>query len=113
MSDFANSILRGAEEALAFAQGEADTADYRVHIPSHIDVKAIRTRLGMSQQTFAARFGFSIGSIRNWEQGVRQPDGSARAYLTVIARAPEAVSGALRAQPEGPPNIFEGIAPAE
>ena len=111
-SSFADSILRGAEEALAFARGEADEADYRVHIPETIDVKAIRKQLGLSQQAFAARFGFSVGSVRNWEQGTRQPDGAARAYLTVIAREPEVVSAALRnhRRDSEAPNLFEDMA---
>ena len=45
----------------------------------------------MSQHIFAARFGFSVNTLRHWEQGNREPEGPARAYLLVIARAPGAV----------------------
>ncbi|WP_413993730.1 helix-turn-helix domain-containing protein [Labrys okinawensis] len=51
----------------------------------------------MSQEEFAARFGFSVNTLRHWEQGLRQPEGPARAYLLVIERAPAAVQEALRA----------------
>lgn len=95
MSKVAASIKRGLEEALAYARSEADKSRYRVHVPQAIDVRAIRTRLKMTQEEFAARFGFSVNTLRHWEQGKRQPEGSARAYLTVISRAPKSVRKAL------------------
>ncbi|MGO9637143.1 MAG: helix-turn-helix domain-containing protein [Terracidiphilus sp.] len=89
-------ILRGLEQALAFVEGTAKKDTYVVHIPPEIDVRAIRGRLGLSQQEFAARFGFSINTLRHWEQGRRVPEGPTRAYLLVIDREPEAVRKALR-----------------
>ena len=97
MSKVADSIRRGLQEAVAYAEGNADETAYRAHVPTTIDVKAIRARLDMTQQEFAGRFGFSVNTLRHWEQGSRQPEGSARAYLRVIERAPEAVQDALRA----------------
>jgi putative transcriptional regulator len=97
MTKLGDSIKRGLQEALAYADGTADKSAYRVHVPANIDVKAIRTALAMSQQEFAGRFGFSVNTLRHWEQGTRVPEGSARAYLLVIQRAPEAVQEALRA----------------
>ena len=70
---------------------------YRVHVPEAIDVKAIRTKLAMTQEEFAGRFGFSVNTLRHWEQGLRQPEGPTRAYLLVIDRAPKAVQKALQA----------------
>ncbi len=93
MTKAGNSILQGAREALAYAEG--DQNGYKVHIPDTVDVKAIRARSGMSQVKFAARYGFSPDSIRNWEQARRQPDVAVRAYLMVIASDPEAVDRAL------------------
>ena len=52
---------------------------YRVHVPAKIDVKAIRASLDMTQEEFADRFGFSINTLRHWEQGSRQPEGPTRA----------------------------------
>jgi len=66
------------------------------HVPEHVDVRAVRTNLGLTQQAFAARYGFSINTLRNWEQGTRQPEGPTRACLLVIERAPRAVERALR-----------------
>lgn len=56
-----------------------------------------RKKLCLSQQEFAARFGFAIGSVQNWEQGRRRPSGSAQILLTLIDRHPEVVEEALRA----------------
>ena len=95
MSKVADSIRRGLEEALAFAGRQGDPQAYRVHVPVEVDVKAIRAGLGMTQQEFAGRFGFSINTLRHWEQGKRQPEGPTRAYLRVIERAPAAVQSAL------------------
>jgi putative transcriptional regulator len=93
----ADSIRRGLEEALAYAEGTADVSRYGVHIPEAIDVKAIRVKLDMTQEEFAGRFGFSINTLRHWEQGRRVPEGPTRAYLLVIDRNPKAVQKALRA----------------
>jgi putative transcriptional regulator len=97
-SKVADCIRRGLEEALAHAEGTADASRYGVHIPEDIDVKAIRAKLGMTQEEFAGRFGFSINTLRHWEQGRRVPEGPTRAYLLVIDRNPKAVQKALRAE---------------
>ncbi len=96
MSEVADSIRRGLEEAVSYAEGHAHPEAYRVHVPEAIDVKAIRAKLGMTQEEFAGRFGFSVNTLRHWEQGLRQPEGPTRAYLLVIDRAPEAVQKALQ-----------------
>jgi putative transcriptional regulator len=96
-SKVAESIRRGLEEALAYAEGTADTDRYGVHIPEDIDVKAIRAKLDMTQEEFAGRFGFSVNTLRHWEQGRRVPEGPTRAYLLVIDRNPKAVQKALKA----------------
>ena len=58
--------------------------------------KIIRRALGLSQEEFAARFHIPVGTLRDWEQGRKDPDAAARAYLVVIGRNPEAVADALR-----------------
>jgi putative transcriptional regulator len=58
-------------------------------------VKVIRRALGLSQEEFAERFQIPIGTLRDWEQGRKDPDAAARAYLQVIGRNPRAVSDAL------------------
>ena len=61
-----------------------------------VDVRSVRQKLGLSQSRFAARFGFTAATVRNWEQGRTQPDGPARVLLAVIAHHPDAVDDALR-----------------
>jgi len=93
----AERLERSLKQALAYVEGTADLSQYRVHVPKEIDVRAIRTKLKMTQQEFAAQFGFSINTLRHWEQGKRVPEGPTRAYLLVIDRAPKTVQKALRA----------------
>ena len=94
------SMIAGAKQALAFACGEKDHGCV-VHIPEEIDVKAIRQKVDMSQSEFAWMFGFNKRTLEHWEHGRRVPTGPARAFLTVIAREPEAVRRALR-EPAAP-----------
>lgn len=55
-----------------------------------------RRRMGMSQAQFAATFHLNLRTLQDWEQGRREPEEIARAYLRVIARHPDAVADALR-----------------
>jgi putative transcriptional regulator len=90
-------IMRGLEEATAYARGEADPKKYGVHAPANVDVAAIRTKLGLTQEAFAARFGFSKGAVRDWEQGRKVPETSARILLKVIEKRPDIVLEVLDA----------------
>ena len=65
-------------------------------VPPMPDVALLRRRLKLSQAEFAARFGFSVATVRNWEQGRVLADGPARILLAVIANEPQAVIRALR-----------------
>jgi putative transcriptional regulator len=97
MSTVAGDIRQGLLEAIAYVKGEEDLSQYRVHYPKILDVRAIRKKTGMTQEAFAQRFGFSVNTLRHWEQGKRYPEGPARSYLKVIDKDPEAVMRALRA----------------
>lgn len=63
------------------------------------DAKAIRGRLGLTQEQFADRFRLPLGTLRDWERGARTPTGPARTLLRVIEREPEAVLRALDEPP--------------
>jgi putative transcriptional regulator len=91
-------IVESMKEAVAIAEGILPKGSYMVHIPNTVDVKAIRSGLGLSQASFSARFGLSLHTLRNWEQGKRKPDPAARAYLKVIEKAPDVVAEALSAE---------------
>jgi len=100
MSKAGEMILEGLAEALAYVNGDKTGVRetvVMVDVPQQIDVRAIRKKLHMSRQVFSAKFGFSVRSVEKWERGERQPEGPARAYLTVIDRNPEAVQEALSA----------------
>ena len=86
-------IKEGLEEAIAVARGEAKPA--RFHVPEDIDVRAIRRKVVMSQEDFAAAFGFTISQIRDWEQGRTRPVGGLRAYLMMIGADPNKVRDLL------------------
>lgn len=99
MSKFADDLKQSLLEAIDIAKGTMDKSKYLVYtpadLPETIDIKAIRKKLNMSQAVFSSTFGLSTDSVKNWEQGRRQPDRAVRAYLTVIQRNPEAVMSAL------------------
>ncbi len=75
----------------------ADTDWRLVANPPIPDIKAIRRRLGLSQAQFANRFGLSVRTVQQWEQGRAIPDRPARNLLKVIESAPEIVARALSA----------------
>ncbi len=65
-------------------------------------VSIIRRALKLSQQDFAAHYRIPIGTLRDWEQGRKEPDAAAKAYLHVIASEPQMVRKVLarrRGQP--------------
>ncbi len=62
---------------------------------SPADIKAIRKTLDLSQPEFAMMIGVSVGTLRNWEQGRRSPEGPARALLRVAEKNPRALLEAL------------------
>jgi putative transcriptional regulator len=57
--------------------------------------KIIRRALGLTQEEFAIRYHIPLGTLRDWEQGRAEPDQPTRAYLTLIARAPDDVNRIL------------------
>jgi putative transcriptional regulator len=88
-------LLTAMREVVNHVEGKAALPMRYVDIPDDVDVKAIRSRLGLSQAEFSRRYAVSQRSLQEWEQGRRRPDGAVRAYLTVIARNPKAVHEAL------------------
>lgn len=95
MSSFGKDLVAAMEEAAAHAQGKGKVA--RVHTIDMPDVRAIREALGLSQQAFASAYHIPLATLKGWEQGRRQPDATASAYLSVIARLPQQAREVLRA----------------
>jgi putative transcriptional regulator len=94
MREAAEKILKNVRATREAIRGRGIEA-VRVHVPTPVDVRRLRHRLGMSQSTFAAKFGVELRTLQNWEQGQRSPEGPARVLLQVIERDPEAVLRAL------------------
>ena len=88
-------LLQGIREAGACLRGDKKAAA-RIDRIDPESVIAIRSSLKLSQQAFASAFGISLATLRNWEQGRRQPSGAARVLLRVAARHPKAVLEAVR-----------------
>jgi putative transcriptional regulator len=78
-----DEILRGARAASR--EFQVDSAQ----------VKEIRAITQLSQPKFARLLQVDVGTLRNWEQGRREPTGPARALLRAIKNNPQAVLKAL------------------
>lgn len=87
MSKAGERLIGAAREALSIARGEKEAP--RIFIPADIDVRAIRHATKLSQEDFAATFGFTVTQIRDWEQHRARPLGGVRAYLMLIKARPE------------------------
>jgi putative transcriptional regulator len=94
-SRFGADLIEGMKLVLAHERREIELEQVW---PKPIDVKAIRKRVKMSQAEFSRAYGISKRALQEWEQGGRQPDSAARAYLTVIAKEPAAVRRALASE---------------
>lgn len=93
-------IIRGLQEVQAWKRGELKLKTSTIEKPKAADVPAIRRELGLSQPEFAGFMGVSLGTLRNWEQARREPQGPARALLLVASKQPAAVRAAFEtAQP--------------
>ena len=84
-----------AEDGNAWTDEDVANAVLVYPPPKPEQVRALRARLGLSQQQFASRFGFSVDAVQQYEQGRRTPSGPASSLLRVIEADPEAVARAL------------------
>lgn len=87
-------LLESVREGGAIMRGEQEAARrFELAAP---DVRRLREEAGFSQREFATLMGISPGTLRNWEQGRRQPEGAARVLLAVAAKHPKIVWGVVR-----------------
>lgn len=83
---FGDELIESLNEAVAHAGGKSKAGNVHVvHVP---DVRVLRERLHMSQQAFATTYRIPLATLKGWEQGRRQPDATAAAYLSVIEKLP-------------------------
>lgn len=94
MSKAFDSIEKGLKEALAYAKGEGEGIVHEIEVPEP-DVRTIRAQTGLSQAEFARSIGVAKGTLVNWEQRRRSPEGPARVLLALIAREPGIVGRVL------------------
>lgn len=92
-SSVGQDLIKSLTEAVAHSRGMAGVA--KVHTIEVPDVRIIRAKLHMSQQEFSRAYRIPLATLKGWEQGRRAPDGTAAAYLNVIARLPEEARAAL------------------
>jgi putative transcriptional regulator len=85
-------VLKALKEAERLSRGESVPG---MRVTMFPNIKEVRARLKLDQKQFAERFGLSVDSIQNWEQGRRLPDGPAKILLAVIAKHPKAVEDAI------------------
>jgi putative transcriptional regulator len=104
--DIGKEIIQGLEEIKASKRGDLKLRVTVVDLPRAAEVPAIRKQLGLSQERFAGLMGVSVATLRNWEQGRREPHGAARSLLLIASKEPSAVlraltSGSRNAMSEG------------
>ena len=68
-------------------------SDFR--LVRNVNVRALRERLGLTQEEFARRYRFPLRSVQEWEQGRKRPAAGTMTLLLAISRKPKAVAGAL------------------
>ena len=94
-----DEMISSVREGGAILRGEiSPSRAFSIEGP---DIKEIRRGYQLSQDQFAALLGISVGTLRNWEQGRRTPEGPARVLLQVAAKHPEAVWDVVRPATEG------------
>jgi putative transcriptional regulator len=89
-----NELVESVLEGGAILKGKAEPS--RTFGIKGSDIKQVRINYQLSQAEFAALLGISVGTLRNWEQGRRMPEGPARVLLQVAAKHPEAVWDVVR-----------------
>jgi putative transcriptional regulator len=88
-------LVESVKQMGAIMRGE--DIPHRRTVLTTVDVKALRQRLGLTQNEFSGMIGVSIKTLQNWEQGRREPEGPAKALLRVVEKEPQAVLNALHA----------------
>lgn len=90
-------LMESVRQGAAIMRGELEPGRvFEVPEPEVPDVASVRKRMRLSQPKFAALLGISVGTLRNWEQKRRRPEGPARVLLRVAERHPEALLDVAR-----------------
>lgn len=95
--DIAAQIAENPDAAPDLSDAAPETVR-PIHPSRGVNVRGIRAKLGLTQAAFAARYGFAIGTLRDWEQGRKQPEPATRTLLLVIERDPDLVANVVARQ---------------
>lgn len=90
---FGDDLIKSLKQAVAHVEGKSKAA--QTHVVQVPNVRSLRERLQMSQQAFATTYRIPLATLKGWEQGRRQPDATAAAYLSVIEKLPLEAEAAL------------------
>jgi len=102
VDEHTRDLMDALDEARAIGRGEEPAGVWRFFPPAVVDAREVRAAVGLTQEQFAARYGFSVGALQKWETGARKPDAAARTLLYMIARDHEAVDRVLGLRPPPP-----------
>ncbi len=94
VQDFINNGIN-----TSFTQKELNTLGVtipEIHLTTY-QIKEIREKLQLSQAVFARLLNVSPSSIRQWEQGKRQPTGATQVLLDLLRRSPDILNYRLTA----------------
>jgi putative transcriptional regulator len=84
-----DELVEGVKEMGTYVRGETEGA--RVTFVGEPDPRAIREHLHLTQEEFAAALCISVATLRNWEQGRREPSGPAMRLLQIAAKHPQII----------------------
>jgi putative transcriptional regulator len=82
-----DELIESIQEAGKYLRGEESAAE--VSFVNEPDPRTIRARMGLTQEEFASALCISVKTLRNWEQGRRDPSGPAMRLLQIAAKHPE------------------------
>lgn len=88
-----NELLESVKQAGDIKKGKRKPSRHTVI--EEPDVAAIREKYDMTQQEFSLLLGISVGTLRNWEQGRRKPQGPAKVLLKIAEKRPKAILDSL------------------
>ncbi|MDA8962131.1 helix-turn-helix domain-containing protein [Congregibacter sp.] len=89
-------LMASVEEMGEISRGEKKPSREK-HIDA-VQVKQVRSMTKLSQTKFANLIDVSVGTLRNWEQGRREPTGPARILFRAIRNDPKAVLKAIQSE---------------
>lgn len=91
-----SKTVKAMEDVLAYQSSRQHRGRVTRITVGDVSVKVIREEMKLSQQAFADRFGFSLATLKNWEQGRREPEEAAKTLLRLIESQPKLVEKQVR-----------------